>query len=109
MLPKKQRIPRDLFPLLIKGKIFKNKLFLLRVVSYQGVGSRFCFSVSKKVAKSAVVRNRWRRAGYRLIKPFIPKIKPNLLITLSFLTIPKDIEDVGINIGNILKESKLIN
>lgn len=109
MLPKKQRIPRDLFPLLIKGKTFINKLFLLRVVSSKDQDKRFGFSVSKKVAKSAVVRNRWRRVGYRLLRPFIPQIKPNTLATISFLTIPKDNEQVSLNLEAILKESNLIS
>jgi len=55
-----------------------------------------------------VVRNRLRRLGYRLLTKHISLIKPNTLVNFSFMKIPKDDEDVIINLESILKESKLI-
>jgi ribonuclease P protein component len=108
MLPKNQRIPREMFPLLSKGaKVFRNGLFSFRFVPNIG-SSRFCFSVSKKVAKSAVARNRMRRAGYGEIKKYIPEMKSNVLAFFFFNKIPKNGEEVAENIESILKESKLI-
>ena len=108
MLPKNKRIPREMFSLLLEGaKVFKNNLFLLRFIS-ESKSSRFCFSVSKKVAKSAVARNRLRRAGYRLLEKYLPEIKPKILAIFSFMIIPKNNEEIIKNLELILKESKLI-
>jgi ribonuclease P protein component len=107
MLPKNQRIPKKMFPLLLRGaKVFKNNVFLLRFVSEIG-GPRFCFSVSKKVAKSAVVRNRLRRAGYKELQKYIPRIKSNVLAVFSFRIVPKDNEEIIKNLESILNDSLL--
>jgi ribonuclease P protein component len=109
MLPKNQRIPRKMFPLLSKGaKVFQNGLFSLKFIQQSGSNSRFCFSVSKKVAKNAVARNKSRRAGYRELQKYIPDMKSNILAIFYFKRIPKDSEDVSKNIESILKESKLL-
>jgi ribonuclease P protein component len=109
MLPKNQRIPRKMFPLLSNGaKVFKNNVFLLRFVSGKEEKSRFCFSISKKVAKKAVMRNKMRRAGYRLLKKYIPDIKSNILAIFSFKITPKNDEEIDKNLEAILKEAKLI-
>ena len=109
MFPKTRRIPRKMFPLLLNGnKTFKNSLFLLRFVSGSEENSRFCFSVSKKVAKNAVVRNKMRRAGYRLLGKHLAEIKSKILAIFSFRMIPKSDDEVIKNLELILKESKLI-
>ena len=112
MFPQKRRIPRKMFPLLQNGaETFKNKLFLLRFVSKNepsNRNSRFCFSVSKKVAKKAVIRNKLRRTGYRLLKEHLFKIKPEIIAVFSFKEIPKNNGDIAKNMESILKESKLI-
>ena len=104
-----------MFPLLNKGaKVFRNKLFLLRYTSSPGEESRFGFAVSKKVAKSAVVRNRMRRTGYRLIKKYLSEIPPHLLVSLTFQSLPKEKikkemeSEVEENLKNILLEAKLL-
>jgi ribonuclease P protein component len=108
MLPKNQRVPRKMFPLLSNGaKVFKNGLFLLKFVPQNGNSSRFCFSISKKVAKSAVVRNRLRRAGYRALEKYIPQIKSKIIAVFSFRTVSQG-GDIEKSLGSILKESKLI-
>ena len=110
MLPKNKRIPRKMFPLLNGAKVFKNKLFLLRLVSNNEPNNKescFCFSVSKKVAKSAVARNRLRRAGYQLLEKYIPKIKPNTLAVFSFRTMPQNNDDIIKNLSSILNDSLL--
>jgi ribonuclease P protein component len=108
MLPKNKRIPREMFPLLKNGaKMFKNNLFLLRFIS-NNKESRFCFSVSKKVAKNAVERNRLRRAGYLFLESYIPSITPKILAVFSFKKANVDNEEINKNIRAILKESNLI-
>jgi ribonuclease P protein component len=109
MFPKSKRIPRKMFPLLSNGaKVFKNNLFSLKFAFQDGADSRFCFSVSKKISKSAVVRNRLRRAGYRLLKKHLSEIKPKILANFSFKVVPKNDEEIIKNLESILKESKLI-
>lgn len=106
MLPKIQRIPRKMFPLLLNGaKVFRNDLFLLRLVPNKE--KKFAFSVSKKIAKSAVVRNKMRRDGYRLLAKYIPKIKSNVLASFSFRRIPKNNDDIIKNLESILNDSLL--
>jgi ribonuclease P protein component len=109
MFPKNKRIPRKMFPLLSNGeKTFKNNLFFLKFVLKNDSESRFCFSISKKVAKSAVVRNRMRRAGYRLLLGYISEIKSKILAVFSFRIVPKNDEEIIKGLESILKESKLI-
>jgi ribonuclease P protein component len=108
MFPKNKRIPRKLFPLLSNGpKTFKNNLFLLKLVSTES-GGRFCFSVSKKIAKNAVVRNRLRRSGYRFLKIHLPEIKIRVLALFSFREVPEGDREIIRSLESILKESKLI-
>ncbi len=80
---------------------------MLRFVLANQFQSRFCFSVSKKVAKNAVVRNRMRRAGYQLLERYLPEIKPNVIASFSFRKIPKDNEEIIKNLESILNDSLL--
>jgi len=97
-----------MFPLLSNGnKVFRNNLFFLKFAYGNKTNSRFCFSVSKKVSKSAVVRNRIRRAGYRMLEKHLSGIKPKALIFFSFRVVPKNNEEIAKNIESILRESKL--
>jgi ribonuclease P protein component len=65
--------------------------------------SQFSFSVSKKVAKSAVIRNKLRRRGYAAIKGMLAKIKLGYYCmfsfkkgasTLSASDISKEVQDI---------------
>ena len=109
MLPKNRRIPRSQFNLFSRGaKIYNNNLFFLRVVEGGIEKSRFCFSVSKKVAKRAVDRNRARRSGYRSLKVFLGNIKPFFMAVFSFKRMPKDSLETENMLKEILKTSHLI-
>lgn len=99
-----------MFPLLSEGaQVARNSLFLLRFILDNQNGSRFGFSISKKVVKSAVARNRLRRAGYRFLKKYLPNIKQNILAVISFREIPKDDHYIEKNLESILKNSKLLS
>jgi len=107
MFPKNRRIPRDMFPLLSSGKTFRNDLFLLKTLKIQNQ-SRFCFSVSKKISKKAVIRNKIRRMGYRALKTNLSQIKTSAISCFYFKMIPKDKNDLEEKLLQILKDSKLL-
>jgi ribonuclease P protein component len=72
MLPKSQRINRELFAeVLARGNSFHTEFFSLRLLRMNPDSrekGRFSFVVSKKVSKKAVVRNRIRRRGYAAVR-----------------------------------------
>ena len=107
MLPKNRRIPKDQFPILKNGKVFQNDLFILKVSQYKDQ-SRFCFSVSKKINKNAVIRNKMRRLGYQNLAKHLPIIKPGIIACFYFKMKPKNKEEVDQKLFEILKESNLI-
>jgi len=81
MIPKKRRIPRKLFPGIILSKnISHSKYFNLRITPYHE--ARLAVSVSKKVSKKAVLRNRTRRRAYAAIGPSLANL-PGALYLLS--------------------------
>ncbi len=110
MLPKNRRIPRKQFPLFFSSgaRIYRNGLFLLKVASGAKGESKFCFSVSKKIAKKAVDRNKARRSGYRSIGKILNQIKPEFMAIFSFLRLPKNDHEVDLKLREILEESLLI-
>jgi ribonuclease P protein component len=107
MLPKDKRVPRKMFSLLSPAKTVNTSLFLLKFVLLKGKEKRFCFSVSKKVAKNAVVRNRWRRKGYHFLEKYIPEIKNGTLAVFYFKMLPKNDEEIMRNLKLILEKSKI--
>ncbi len=109
MLPKNRRIPRKDFHLLSSGaKIYSNELFLVRFVEVKAGFGRFCFSVSKKVAKNAVDRNKMRRAGYRYLRGVLNDLAPGVLALFSFRRKPLDDQEITKKLKEILKKSNLI-
>lgn len=108
MLDKKQRIPRSMFPLLNNGgSILRSDIFLFRFVPSKELNSRFCFSVSKKVAKKAVIRNKVRRWGYVEVKKIIPNLKTNIVAMFHYKKIPNDKSEVEKNLEYVFKKAKL--
>lgn len=74
MLPKHKRISKDSFKsILLKGTMYHADHFTLRTLPSEKEG--FAVLVSKKVAASAVDRNRIRRRVYSLLRDLLPQIK----------------------------------
>lgn len=89
------------------AKTFRNDLFLLKFAG--GIErSRFSFSVPKKLAKSAVMRNRLKRQGYLALTEYISEIRPDILATFSFRMIPLSIKETNTGLESILRAAKLI-
>jgi ribonuclease P protein component len=92
MLPRSQRISKEVFKeTQTKGLIFHSPLFFLKC-SNTDSGSRFAVVISKKIAKTAVIRNRVKRRIYSIVKDLIPRfvIKRSVVITIK-----KNIEDIS--------------
>ncbi len=79
MLPKKKRIPRILFKKIISSKLGGySKYFSIRYSEPDNTEVRFAVSVSKKVSKSAVIRNKTRRRVYSAAASLLPSLKNGL-------------------------------
>lgn len=104
MLSKNKRIPRKLFqPLLESKKYLNSQNFSLRVVSADE--TRVAVSVSKKVSKKAVVRNKIRRRVYSAVLEFIPRLSKNLFLIIAKPGAEKIKGDtLKIELGELLKK-----
>jgi len=109
MLPKSNRLPRKLFPELLKASRFANsQAFSLRF-SDGTVFNRphIAVSVSKKISKSAVVRNRVRRRVYSLLRPILSMLVPRAYLFVVKPGVEKlKIDVLKSEIDKLLKESK---
>jgi ribonuclease P protein component len=82
MLPGKIRLTRALFkPLIASRHFYHSEHFILRAAPSNTI--RIGVSVSKKVAKSAVVRNKIRRRVYSALKELMPIFKPALYLFVA--------------------------
>jgi ribonuclease P protein component len=85
MLPKNRRIKRSEFPFILQtGKRFNSPHFLLYVANTNEKHTQVCFSVSKKILKHAVQRNKCRRQGYAVVSRYINKLKSGRLLFFVF-------------------------
>lgn len=64
MLKRRERISRSLFPEILKSRTFVNSKHLTLRVGLSLGHPKFATSISKKIAKSAVIRNTLRRRIY---------------------------------------------
>ncbi|MEK7390636.1 MAG: ribonuclease P protein component [Patescibacteria group bacterium] len=84
MLPQKQRIPKALAREVFgRGAVGFSPNFLLKTLKSPDGQTRFAVSISKKVAPTAVLRNRTRRRVYSVIRNLWPKIKHGFLIAIT--------------------------
>ncbi len=108
MLSKLKRMSKEDFPSLSKGAFFKSNSVLNFRFKKNLNNSKFSFSVSKKIAKNAVDRNRMRRQGYRSLEILWPNLKENIIGNFAFKTKVDTQAKVFDNVSSILKESNLI-
>lgn len=109
MLPKNQRIPRLVFnELLIRSKYANSPHFSLRFTFNDG-NPRLGVSVSKKVSKSAVARNKIRRQTYSAMRPLLPNLQRGLylLVAKPKVGLIKG-QDLSRELTELFKSAKLI-
>lgn len=83
MLLKKYRLSRDYFKNLLQSRrFFHSEHFTLRVAPSPS-GPRIGVSVSKKVSKKAVIRNRIRRRVYSVLEDFLPSLEDKLFLIIA--------------------------
>ncbi len=97
MLPKKRRMQRKEFAILLKTVRRYLSPHLSLFVSKNPANepyfdTKFAFSASKKVAKTAVLRNKLRRMGYSAIRDVINRISPGYMCLFSYKNDPKNVE-----------------
>ena len=78
MIPRRRRLTKGLFDDVMSGaRPSHSALFVIRYVKSEGP-SRFSVTVPKKIAKSAVSRNKLRRRAYSALYPLLPKVKDGI-------------------------------
>lgn len=112
MIPSSRKVPKDLFEILMKqGRSFSSESFSARVVvGAGGLPAKFSVVVAKKLEKSAVQRNTYKRRVYSLLRPFLDRVP---LGTLCVLFLKKkanksNLPNLAIEIESFLKKSKLL-
>ncbi|MES3005021.1 MAG: ribonuclease P protein component [Patescibacteria group bacterium] len=112
MLSKKNRITRAEFEsILSKGKRYHSPIFTLYVVqSKNAVDKKFAFSVSKKVARGAVQRNKLRRQGYATLRTIVNSTQPGFLYLFIYKKTPKtpSYKEIKENITSLLGTSFVV-
>ncbi len=111
MLTKSKRLSTALFSDIIeKGQSFHNPFLIIKVKKTDKI-SRFAVSVPKKVAKTAVLRNKIKKKIYSIIKNFEKKIILGFNVIfiakigvdkLKFTDLSNEIDKIFVKIG-ILK------
>lgn len=93
-----------------KGKEFENPLFKLRVFEAESSNPRFAFVVSKKISKSAVVRNRTKRVLRKAVEELLEIIKSTkdtIVIAKKELAFDQK-EEAKNNLINAFKQAKIL-
>ena len=82
MLPGNRRIPRKILETVVRlGRREDSTHFFLKFLAHDE--ARFAVSVSKKISKSAVVRNRVRRRTYSAIRELISSAPKALFLVVA--------------------------
>ena len=82
MLPRSQRLSTEQFNHAMKiGRVYHSSLFLVRVVPVDE-HTRVSATISSKIAKTAVLRNRIRRKIYEAVHLFMPTLAPGYHVAM---------------------------
>ena len=108
MLAKKYRLPKG--TRMKNGNTSSSRFFLLKTEKNNERFSRFGFVVSKKISKSAVIRNRIKRQIRRCVEENLNNIIKgvDMLFIARKESIKKTTEEICLSLGKILEKEKLI-
>lgn len=101
MLPKHSRLTKETIERhLIRARRLKTSRFLVLYTRIpQAKVPQVSFTVSKKVAKTAVLRNKLRRRGYTAVRVLIPRLSPDVAVLISYLS-----PDIKVSIAELTAE-----
>ncbi len=112
MLSREQRIPKALArEVFIRGGSTSSPFFLLKILKSTDGDTRFAVSVSKKVAPTAVMRNRTRRRVYSAIRPLLPRVATGFLVGVSVKKggEKRAYEDIAQEIKELLTRARILS
>lgn len=108
MIKKSSRLTKETIEnKLIRARRGKTAHFLVMYGRDDGAKTaHISFSASKKIAPSAVVRNRLRRRGYSALRPLLPRISPALLALFSYTAADTNvsIKELSLEISEFLSK-----
>jgi len=113
MLAKENRLreKKDFERILKKGRVFRGRFLILRIIENKLGKTRFGFIVSQKISKKAVVRNKVKRRLREIMKTKIKNLKKELdivFITLSGIEL-KTFSEIKEEIEEILERAKILD
>lgn len=114
MLPTKNRLRKkiDIEKVFKNGKSYREKFLILKIIKNNLTESRFGFSISQKISKKAVVRNKIKRLLNAVLQEIIKKEKINKTIDCLLIVIPgweiKKIEEIKGVIKKIFLKAKIL-
>jgi ribonuclease P protein component len=106
MLPKKKRVTKGVFQILLKeGKTFSTQLFLFYFI--KGESPQYAVVAPKNIFKSATERNKYRRIGYNVLRSYPVKLGTGIFMYKK-QAISASTQDIKENIVLILNKFNLI-
>lgn len=105
MLPKKKRVTKEFFQVLMKeGKTFSTQLFLFHYIKSDS--PQYAFVAPKGIFKKAVERNKFRRIGYNILRSIPVKAGSGVFLYKKQALLVMQVE-IKENILFILKKTGL--
>jgi ribonuclease P protein component len=110
MLTLQQRIPKNLFPLLKKNKVYEGEVFSLRATFMDDGGPRVVCIVSKKTLAKAHDRNKVKRQVYSILFSVLKESKQNTALQIfpKKNILNKKYSEIKSDIINIISKNKLL-
>lgn len=94
MIPKKNKLPAQLTFSLKARKTIQTRHLAIKVFSTNLDYPRFGVVISKKTAKSAVMRNKLKRAVFNAVKTIFNQINPaDYLVIINQQLDPRDLQE----------------
>jgi ribonuclease P protein component len=113
MLPSPNRLKkeRDIEKVFKKGKTFKEKFLILRMVDNGLSRVRFGFIVSQKVSKKATVRNKIRRRISEIVRLKLPRLKKgfDVIVIAAPDSKTEEFRQIESSINKIFLKANLLN
>ncbi len=111
MLKRAYRVSKKEFDIVIEtGKAVHSDFFWLRYVKSQEIATKIAVIAPKKIAKTAVLRNKIRRKVYEAIRPIYDSVKPGYIVIVSAkdLLVKNPNTNISIEVKKIFEKAKIL-